>query len=804
MFVRVETAFKAEFSDPVAARIHKKIAEIHPTLAERIRWVRRLKVSWLEFDGLRDKVIQAIQMAFKNQVTDWVFTGDLLPSAAGASGTLYDLMQESPFRPGMFHGIEKRKRLNVHDEEALVILDIMQTILGRKSDLDRVVTGELLIVEGAKLSQSDLEWIARNWFSNDRDESWSLLSEEELRRNSRFQAEQVAKYLSSSNTSSRSKLLQFRASVRGTEEGINWDSVQEVLRSPSLYIERKLSPVQAEEWNFIPDMQFSSSMLDSDTQNETEFHLIKNQLENFILNSSPRLQSVLAVLPEKSRLWRSELQGSHPVRIRDEFENSLRRVAETSDTPIALMKIFEETDENEPSYFWTSSISIETAHAKENATKASEGQGSLVDLIYVGYSEHPAYRDLTFVENLKSVHLHGLRGKAIDFTISASGRNLIDCLKSCSGLRYGFDLVLDGIEPWFKKYLEKPMSLGLIWGVNVDQREWLVNELKSRNIQFLHFGTTSLTGDVRVLQGGEIRASANISEFFCDPEFEEKVFAESLLEEPIFSSERRKQPARFKNRYSTEELVLKPEPYHIGTATPIVIRPELQSWAGLMVLPDLCSLEFDHGYLDFLLRKCTAMGGQIHSIQTSYVNGIRAWASIFSQLERNYGILMPEPNVNHIPEIQSHWLALQIIAKVADVRSVRTEEFKFVNDRIYWLPGDFEHPATRWLAGFEGRYQSGLHSAVAIEALHEGSQGVVDALTYALLKRKLGAEVKIQHHFPGGFFVSVSENERFAVEEEWRVLGVSFEFVGRVTASPYLVIRDEEDRIQTISIEDIL
>jgi hypothetical protein len=153
--------------------------------------------------------------------------------------------------------------------------------------------------------------------------------------------------------------------------------------------------------------------------------------------------------------------------------------------------------------------------------------------------------------------------------------------------------------------------------------------------------------------------------------------------------------------------------------------------------------------------------------------------------------------------IQAHWLALQIISRISDVRTARTEEFKFVNDRIYWLPGDFEQAGTRWLAGFEGRYQTGLHSAIAIESSEVGDEPAVSALTSALLKRRLGADVRLQHHFPGGFFVSVSENERFAVEEEWRVVGVEYEFVGRITASPYLVIRDDEDRVKTIAIEDL-
>ncbi len=799
MFVRVETGFKAEFSDPEALRLQRKIAEIHPTLAERIRWVRLLRVSWLEFDSTRDKVIQAVQAAFKNQVTDWVFTGDLLPSAAGASGTLLDLMQESPFRPGVFHGIEKRNRLQIHDEKATVILDMMQTILGRKSDSDRVATGEMLVVEGAKLSQSDLEWIARNWFANDRDESWSLFSEDELKRNARFQSEQVAKYLFSPNAANRSKLLQFRNSARGVETGFDWKKTEEALRStvPSMAYQSEI--VSSEDWSFLPEIRFSSHKLDRDTQNETEFHLLKNQLDHFIRNCSTRLQTVLAVLPEKNRLWRTELEGCHPVRIRDEFEGSLARVAETTDTAIALMKLYEETNEEAGACFWTSSVSVERPKLEESKGPA---RGNLVDLFYIGFNEQPAYSDIMFVEMLKSVHLLALSGKAIDFTIQASGHTLLECLKSCRQLQYGFDLVLDGISPWFKKYFESPMGLGLIWGVNPEQRDWLAGELKKRNLPYTHFGTTSLTGDIRLFDGGELCAKVNVHEFFGDGEKKDDL-NDRLLDQPIYKADPRKQPARFKNRYSTEELVLKPEAHHVATPTPVVLRPELQNWSGLMALPDLCGQEFGPDYLDFLLRKCTAMGGQILTIQTSYLNGLKAWGAIFGSMERNYGILVSKPNVAVEPSIKAHWLALQIVAKVSDVRTVRTEEFKYVNDRIYWLPGDFEHPATRWLAGFEGRYQSGLHSAIAIES-KEGVKSVTDTLFYALLKRKLGAEVRIQHHFPGGFFVSVSENERFAIEEEWRVIGVSFEFVGRVTAAPYLVIRNEDDHVQTIAIEEVL
>jgi hypothetical protein len=802
MFVRVESGFKAEFSDPEASRIHHKIAELHSSLADKVRWIRKLKVVWMELDAPRDKVVQAIQHCFKNKVTDWVFTGDLLPSAAGASGTLYDLMQESPFRPGVFHGIEKRKRLSAHDEEAQVICDAMQTILGRKSPQDRVVTGELLLVEGAKLSQSDLEWIARNWFAQDRTESWSLLSEEELKRNSRFQSEQVGKYLMNPQQASRSRLLQFRANTRGVEQDLDWNAVESLFGTPEVSDKVSAPLIQGDEWNFRPDMRFSSAAVNQDALTETEFQLCRHQLDHFTKQGAMRLQTVLAVLPEKNRLWRSEIQGDSPLRIRDDFETAIERVAESTDTPIAVMKVLEELNENAPAYFWTSSISTEDS--RFGSTRKTEAS-SVVDLVYVGFQDQTSIRNLTYFENLKMAYLQALRGESLAFSIEASGRSLLQCLRSAPPeAQYGFDLVVDGVVEWFKRALRTPLSLGFVWGVSSEKREWLFSELRSRGIPFTHFGSTSLTGDVRVFEGGEVRAKVNIQKFFKKEASDPQALIANLLDEPVFVSENRVQPKKFRNRFSTEELIIKPELYHMSVASPLVIRPDVSSWGGLVVLADLVGQEFSDEYIDYVLRKCTAMGGQIQSIQVSYVNGLKSWSSSFKKLEREFGISVLETEAITHPEIGAHWMAFQVVSKVSDVRTVRTEEFKFVNDRIYWLPGDFEQASTRWLAGFEGRYQTGLHSAVAIEVSEEGPQSVINALTYALVKRRLGAEVKIQHHFPGGFFVSVSENERFAVEEEWRVVGVEFEFVGRVTSSPYLVIRNEEEQVQTIAIEDIL
>jgi len=803
MFVRVETGFKAEFTDPEAAKARQRITEIHPTLGEKIRWIRRLKVYWIELSAPRDKVVQTIQFAFKNPVTQWLFTGDLLPSAAGSTGTLFDLMQESPFRPGVFHGIEKRKRLQVHDEDALVVLDALQTVLGQRSPHDRVVSGELLILEGVRLNQSDLEWIARNWFSHEKFESWSLLSEDELKRNSRFQSEQVAKYLMSAQLQSRSRLLQFRQAGALVSGPASWAEITEKLKAPLQVSELRQNDLleegaNEEEWSISPEICFASNCMQNDTQMEVEFNLIRQQHQALTNGFISRLQTVLGVLPERGRHWAGDDRGSHPIRVREEFENSLQRVAETTATPIVQMKFYEDSHENEPSYFWSSSVAV-GSRVTSNARQRPEG--SLVDLFYVGYADPPAYRNLTLSENIKSALELGLQGNAIEFSAASTGRSLLETLKRLDqNLQYGFDLTIDGCPEWFHRFFEKPLPISQIWGVKEDQKSWLIEELNHRKIPFIHFGTTSLTGDIRILEGNEPRAKVSIKDFFQPVRFDPK---RDLLDEPLFIQEKRVQPAKFKNRYSIEELVLKPETYHVSVASPVVIRPSLNSWAGVMVLSDLCGQEFAPAYMEYLLRKCTAIGGQIYSMQISMLNGLKAWLKTVESFRSDFGIQLTQLEAKSDPEIQSHWIALQLISKVNDSRSVRSEDFKYVHDRIYWLPGSFDHPATRWLAGVEGRYQNGLHSAVAIEST-DGMQGVINTLTYALLKRKLGAEVKIQHHFAGGFFVSASENERFAVEEEWRSVGIEFEFVGRVTSSPFLVVRDENDHTQTISIEDLI
>jgi hypothetical protein len=801
MFVRIETGHKAEFSDPEAHQLVSLLKDVRTdegfgVVAEKIRWMRKLKVYWVHLNAPRDRVVQSVQALFKKHVTEWVFTGDLLPSAAGATGTLLDIMQEAPHRPGVFHGIEKRTRLLIHDEEASVLLDALQTVLGRRSSEDKVVSGEMLLLEGAKLTAQDLEWLAKNWFAHRQQESWSILNEEELKKNARFQGEQVAKYLSSPVERTPSRLLQFRRGGDQAPKQIDWSRFQTSIVAPLECFESGMMD-EGEEYNLSTEIRFSSDRLHLENQSDIEAKLVGQQLWHEALQCEPRLQTTMAVIPDPDRLWRPDLHGSHPLRVRSELNQALKRVAETTDTPVVMMKCFESTDENEPAYFWTSTVAI--GKGTKTSPKSTLSDRGLAGLFWISHSDLISAKLVQFA--LDQCH----QGQAIEFSMPASGRSLLEVLKrSKAELGYGFDIVTDGIEEWFQKYATQPLPLGQVWGVRDDKREWVIEELKTRGISYIHFGVTSMNGDVRFLENGEVKAKSTIREFFNIKTLSPK---QELLEDSLYLEEPRKQPLHFQNRFSIEELVLKPENNHVSIASPVVIRPSLQSWSGVMVLGDLSGTDFSSERLEYLFRKCTAIGGVIHSLQSSMVNGLKKWAEIIETAESQFGVRHTQAETVVSPEIRSHWLGLQLICRVQDIRSIRSEDFKQAQDRIYWLPGGLDQASgrlvTRWLSCLEGRYQNSLHSAIAIEST-QGRQGLIDTLTYALVKRRLGAEVKVQPHFSGGFFVSMSENERFAVEEEWKLIGVDYEFVGRTTTSPFLVLRDENDRAETISIEDLV
>ncbi len=147
------------------------------------------------------------------------------------------------------------------------------------------------------------------------------------------------------------------------------------------------------------------------------------------------------------------------------------------------MKCFESADETEPSYFWTTTVAVGKG-TKNQARNAALNRG-LAGLFWISHS------DLISAKLVQFALEQCLKGEAIEFSIPGSGRSLLEVLKrSKNELSYGFDIVVDGIEEWFQKHIESPLPLGQVWGVKEDKREWVIEELKTRGISFLHFGIT--------------------------------------------------------------------------------------------------------------------------------------------------------------------------------------------------------------------------------------------------------------------------------------------------------------------------
>ncbi len=191
MFARVEVAVKPEFDDPEARVFIRKLELAHPTLRKQIRWCRTLKIYWLEVEAPRDELRAAIGEIFHDPVTSWLFTGDLLPSAAGPNGTVQDLFDSAPFRWGKFWGLEKRFRPGVTDNAAQMVVEAFQIVLGQRQKSVRASSGELVIFDAPDLTETGLSTISRDVFCNELIESWNVVVHEELKSSNRFHPEQI-------------------------------------------------------------------------------------------------------------------------------------------------------------------------------------------------------------------------------------------------------------------------------------------------------------------------------------------------------------------------------------------------------------------------------------------------------------------------------------------------------------------------------------------------------------------------------------------------------------------------------------
>jgi phosphoribosylformylglycinamidine (FGAM) synthase-like enzyme len=191
MFARVELAVRPDLVDTMALETLRQIELTHPDIRKQIRWARFLEVFWFDVSISREEFIPVISAICWDKVSRWMFSGNLMPSAAGKAGSLVDLMEASPYRPGVFCGIERRFRSGVMDAQGKVLLEAIQIVLGRELNSSRVCSGGLLLIEGPQLGENALAAVARNVFSNELTETWTLVPEESLKKNDRFHQERV-------------------------------------------------------------------------------------------------------------------------------------------------------------------------------------------------------------------------------------------------------------------------------------------------------------------------------------------------------------------------------------------------------------------------------------------------------------------------------------------------------------------------------------------------------------------------------------------------------------------------------------
>jgi phosphoribosylformylglycinamidine synthase len=195
VLARIEVAIRPEFNDPAAQGALRRIEVADPDFRRRIRWSRALDVFWLDLPVTRDELIPAINEVFLDRVLQWLFTGNLIPSAAGKNGGMLDLMEAAPQRPGKFWAIERRFRPGVTDNVGKTTLEALEIVLGRRLPEARAASGTLYLFEGPELTEDSLAQVARNTLCNELIETWTIISESEFRKNDRFHQERIKRDL---------------------------------------------------------------------------------------------------------------------------------------------------------------------------------------------------------------------------------------------------------------------------------------------------------------------------------------------------------------------------------------------------------------------------------------------------------------------------------------------------------------------------------------------------------------------------------------------------------------------------------
>lgn len=191
MFARVEVGVRPPHRDAPVQGLLRRIELALPETAKKIRWARLLDVYWLDLPLSREEMMTSVSSIFYDPVLNWVLTGNLIPSLAGPTGNIEDLLRSAPNRPGKFWGIERRFRPGVTDNVGRTTLEAFEIMQGHTLSPARGASGSLLVLEGDKLDEDDLSKTAREVFCNELIETFTLLSQSELQKNDRFHQEQI-------------------------------------------------------------------------------------------------------------------------------------------------------------------------------------------------------------------------------------------------------------------------------------------------------------------------------------------------------------------------------------------------------------------------------------------------------------------------------------------------------------------------------------------------------------------------------------------------------------------------------------
>lgn len=147
MYARIEVALRPEFPDPASKRFLRQLELALPEIRKDITWARQLDVYWIGFEAEvgREFLIPAVTEIFWDRVLCWLFSGDLIPSAAGRHGNLVDLFEVASSRSGKFWGLERRFRGGVTDSAARSVIEAFEIMLGRPLPTAMAATGKLLL-----------------------------------------------------------------------------------------------------------------------------------------------------------------------------------------------------------------------------------------------------------------------------------------------------------------------------------------------------------------------------------------------------------------------------------------------------------------------------------------------------------------------------------------------------------------------------------------------------------------------------------------------------------------------------------